>query len=99
VRAANGYIDHQAPWVLKKDDPERMRTVLYSLAEVIRHLAILAQPFMPDGAASMLDQVGVDAGKREFGHLGPEGALIAGTALPKPEAIFPRYVKDESSLC
>jgi methionyl-tRNA synthetase len=97
VRAANGFIDHQAPWALKKDDPERMRTVLYLLAEVIRHLAILAQPFMPDGAARMLDQVGVVAGKREFGHLGPEGALIAGTALPKPEAIFPRYVKDESS--
>ena len=97
VRAANGYIDHQAPWALKKDEPERMRTVLYLLAEVIRHLAILAQPFMPDGAARMLDQVGVDAGKREFGDLGPEGALIAGTALPKPEAIFPRYVEDEAS--
>ena len=42
--AANRYVDEQAPWALKKTDPARMATVLYVLAETIRHLAILAQP-------------------------------------------------------
>jgi len=97
VRAANAYVDHQAPWALRKNDPERMGTVLYVLAEVIRHLALLAQPFMPDAAARLLDQVGVDAGKREFTDLSPAAALQAGTVLPKPEALFPRYAEDEVS--
>ena len=97
VRAANAYVDHQAPWALAKNDLERMATVLYTLAEVIRHLAILAQPFMPGAAARLLDQVGVDKGKRAFADLGPEGALVAGTALPKPEALFPRFAEDEAS--
>src|SRR5690606_36428802 len=41
VTAANGYIDVQAPWTLKKTDPARMNTVLYVLTEVIRCLGIL----------------------------------------------------------
>ncbi len=39
-------------------DPARMGTVLYTLAETIRHLAILVQPFVPDAAAKLLDQLG-----------------------------------------
>ena len=57
IRAANAYVDHQAPWKLRKEDPDRMATVLYVLAETIRRLAILTQPFMPDTSAGMLDQL------------------------------------------
>ena len=94
VRAANAYTDHQAPWALRKTDPERMGTVLYVLAEVIRHLAILTQPFVPTAAASLLDQLAVAPDARDFAALGPDGALTAGTALPKPEGVFPRIVED-----
>ena len=48
VTNANGYIDAQAPWGLKKTDPARMATVLYVLAETIRCLGLIVQPFMPD---------------------------------------------------
>jgi methionyl-tRNA synthetase len=91
VRAANAYVDHQAPWVLRKDDPERMATVLYVLAECLRHLAILTQPFVPDASARLLDQLAVPAGARDFSHLGPRHALAQATALPRPEGIFPRW--------
>jgi len=90
VRAANGYVDHQAPWALRKTDLDRMRTVLYVLAETIRHLAVLIQPFMPSSADRMLDQLAIGEGNRAFADLGPAGALIPGTALPKPEGVFPR---------
>ncbi len=95
IRAANGYVDRQAPWKLKNDDPERMKTVLYALAETIRHMAILLQPFMPDSCARMLDQLGVKEGNRAFQHLGAGNALAPGTVLPKPEGVFPRYVEDD----
>jgi methionyl-tRNA synthetase len=94
VGQANRYVDEQAPWALKKTDPKRMETVLYVLAEAIRHLAILAQPVMPGSAARMLDLLGVPADALDFASLGPAGALKAGTALPKPEGIFPRYVEE-----
>ena len=93
VSAANVYVDAQAPWELRKNDPARMATVLYVLAETLRHLAILAQPFMPDAMARMLDQLAVPEAERTFAKLGPDHALQPGTALPKPEGVFPRLVE------
>jgi methionyl-tRNA synthetase len=95
VGDANRYVDAQAPWALKKTDPERMATVLYVLAEVIRHLAILAQPVVPDAAARMLDQLAVAADQRGFAALDVAGMLSPGTALPKPQGVFPRYAGPE----
>lgn len=94
---ANRYVDEQAPWALKKTDPARMATVLYVLAETVRHLAILTQPFMPDASARILDQLQQDAGARGFDRLGLSGALVAGTALPVPQGVFPRYVEESPS--
>ena len=51
VRAGNVYVDKQAPWTLRKTDLARMNTVLYVLAEVTRHVALLMQPFVPTAAA------------------------------------------------
>ena len=56
--AANRYIDVQAPWALKKSDPDRMRTVLYVLIEVLRHLALYSQPVTPRIGAALLEQLG-----------------------------------------
>ncbi|MEE9317199.1 MAG: methionine--tRNA ligase [Rhodospirillales bacterium] len=97
VRAANAYVDQEAPWKLAKEDTERMGTVLYVLAETIRHLAVLTQPFMPDASARILDQLAVPEDGRTFEHLGPEHALKEGTQLPAPEGVFPRYENDEKA--
>lgn len=93
VGAANRYVDEQAPWALRKTDPERMATVLWVLAETIRHLAVLVQPIMPESAARILDQLGVPEDRRSFAVLTPAHALVPGTVLPKPEGVFPRYVE------
>jgi methionyl-tRNA synthetase len=89
IRAANAYIDHQAPWALKKTDVVRMGGVLRVLAEVIRAVATVLQPFMPDSMARMLDQLAVPAEAR-----GLDGSLTDGSVLPAPQGIFPRYVDD-----
>ena len=94
IAEANRYVDTQAPWALRKSDPERMATVLWVLAETIRRLAILTQPFMPDASARILDQLAQPLELRSFAALDDKGALVAGTALPKPEGVFPRLVED-----
>ena len=91
VREANAYVDKQAPWALRKTDPARMNTVLWVLAEVVRHIAILMQPFVPGSAAKMLDQLAVPEDARTFKHLTKAHALKGGTALPTPQGVFPRY--------
>jgi methionyl-tRNA synthetase len=97
VADANGYVDRQAPWALRKTDPPRMRTVLYVLADVIRHLAILAQPFVPEAAGRMLDQLAVPIDRRTFASLADRAAALApGTPLPQPVGVFPRYVEPDA---
>jgi len=95
IRAANAYVDAQAPWKLRKEDPARMATVLYVLAECIRMLALLTQPFMPDASAKLLDQLAVGADARDFAAFGQ--ALAAGTELPKPQGVFPRFTEEEEA--
>ncbi|HLF59183.1 MAG TPA: methionine--tRNA ligase [Alphaproteobacteria bacterium] len=92
IRAGNRYVDEQAPWALKKTDMARMGTVLYSLAETIRQVAILTQPFMPESSAKILDQLAVPQDARTLAHIGSEYRLEAGTPLPAPVGVFPRYV-------
>jgi len=93
VGEANRYVDEQAPWALSRSDPRRMRTVLYTLAETLRHLAILVQPFVPGAARKLLDQLAVPQTARDFVSL-VEAPLAPETQLPKPEAIFPRFVEE-----
>ncbi len=92
IGEANRYVDAQAPWTLRRRDPKRAATVLWTLAETIRHLAILTRPFMPASSARILDLLAVPAAERDFRALGPGGrTLRPGTALPEPTPVFPRH--------
>ncbi|BAK83117.1 methionine--tRNA ligase [Komagataeibacter medellinensis] len=95
IRACNAYIDHQAPWKLKKTDAARMGDVLRVLADALRIIATVLQPYMPGSMDKMLTQLGVEAGERDFAALAT--ALPAGRVLPAPQGIFPRYVEPEAS--
>jgi methionyl-tRNA synthetase len=92
IRAANSYIDRQAPWALRKTDPVRMEAVLRVLADVVRGVATVLQPFMPGSMAAMLDQLGVPPGARGLDTLATP--LAAGIVLPPPQGVFPRFVEE-----
>ncbi len=95
VAEANRYVDEQAPWALRRTDPTRMGTVLYTLAEVLRHLGIVTQPFVPDAAGMLLDQLAVPQEARRFADLADK--LPPGRQLPAPSGIFPRFVEAEAA--
>jgi methionyl-tRNA synthetase len=93
VAEANRYFAGEAPWALAKTDPPRQRTVLYVTAEVVRQIAILAQPVMPESSAKLLDSLGIPADARDFASLGGATRIEPGTRLPSPVGIFPRYIE------
>ncbi len=96
VSETDRYFAGQEPWALKKTDPERMGTVLYVTAEVVRQIAILLQPYMPGSSAKLLDLVAAPADKRDFSALGEGGRLVPGTAIEAPMPVFPRYIAPEA---
>ncbi len=97
VADANRYFAAEAPWALAKTDPARQHTVLYVTAEVIRQIAILAQPFVPASAGKLLDLLAVPADERNFARLGGGHRLASGVNLPTPVAVFPRYIDPEAA--
>lgn len=97
VNAANVYIDVEAPWSLKKTDTVRMGTVLYVLTEVIRCLALIVQPVMPESSAKMLDQLFVEKNARGFEALSSVHAIKAGTVIDQPQGVFPRLVEEKAA--
>ncbi|MBB2991015.1 methionyl-tRNA synthetase [Mycolicibacterium iranicum] len=87
--AANRYFSAQEPWVLRKSDPDRFATVLYTTLEVVRITTLLSQPVMPTATATLLDLLGQPVDDRTFAAVGTR--LVPGTALPAPSGVFPRY--------
>jgi len=93
VAEANRYFAGQEPWALKKTDPARVETVLWTTAELLRRIGILCQPFVPGSAAKLLDLLAVPEGERTFADVGDTKGLVSGTSLPAPAPVFPRYVE------
>src|SRR4029453_1900690 len=87
VAEADRYFAGEAPWALAKTDPARQKTVLYVTVEVVRQIAILAQPAMPAACAKLLDSLGIPSGSRNFADLGSR--IASGVQLPAPVGVFP----------
>jgi methionyl-tRNA synthetase len=97
VAEANRYFASQEPWTLRKQDPARMATVLYVTAEVLRAIGIMALPYVPKAAGKLLDLLTVAGDERVFARVGGDHRIIAGTPLPAPQPIFPRYIEPEAA--
>ena len=62
VFACNAYIDAQAPWALRKTDPERMAAVLGTLVAAVRELTRAIAPIMPASADKLLSFINAGEG-------------------------------------
>ncbi|WDR05809.1 methionine--tRNA ligase [Devosia rhodophyticola] len=96
LTAANNYFAGQEPWALKKTDTDRMGTVLYVTAEVIRRLAIPMQAFTPNSAGKILDTLAVSSTERLIAHAGDANMLQSGASLPTPQPIFARLERTKA---
>jgi methionyl-tRNA synthetase len=95
VGDANRYFAAEEPWAKRKSDPVQMATILYVTAEVLRSVAILAQPFVPGAMAKLLDSLGVPAEARALALAESTDSAAAGRVVPPPRPIFPRYIEPE----
>ncbi|MGV3552918.1 methionine--tRNA ligase [Rhizobium sp.] len=92
---ANAYFAAQAPFRMVKEDDARdmvrAGTILYVVAEVVRQIGILLQPYVPTSASKLLDLLKIAEAERDFAHLGEAGRLKSGITLDPPVGVFPRY--------
>ncbi|QST00118.1 methionine--tRNA ligase [Pontibacillus sp. ALD_SL1] len=100
VSRTNKYIDETTPWVLAKDEAkkDRLGNVMAHLAESLRHIAVMLQPFMTRTPKLMLEQLGIEDDRfAEWGSLDNLGMIPAGTKVQKGQPIFPRLETEEET--
>ena len=90
-KRCNKYIDETEPWVLAKDEAkkDRLATVLYNLVESITIGASLLEPYMPNTAAKIVEQLNTEL--RSFEEVSKFGLYPSGNKVTdKPEILFAR---------
>ena len=90
ISALNKYFSDQKPWELRKTNPERMNTVLYTTIENIRKIAIVLQPVMPDSSRNILDLLDIDINKRTFRDITNKDSAIQNNTIGTLSPIFPK---------
>ena len=92
VSRANKYLEETAPWSLAKNgQTERLNTVLYNVAEVLRLATIMATPFMPGLPGRVWPQLGIqDKPELQAWNSLSWGLLPAGTPVKRGDVLFPR---------
>ena len=90
LAAANGYLERTAPWkAAKAGDLERVGTILYTTAEVVRLAGVLLAPVMPERSAELLRGLGWQPGELSREHL-HWGVLPPGSQVNPGEPLFPK---------
>lgn len=97
VTRANQYVEATAPWRLARQEStdteasRRLDTVLYTLAETLRLLAVHLSPFLPTAAATMSQDLGqTDTAPQRFSKVTAWGQLTPGSMVAPARPIFPR---------
>jgi methionyl-tRNA synthetase len=93
ISRTNKYIDETQPWVLAKDENERekLASVMTHLAESLRYVSILLQPFMTETPKRIWMQLGLEEGNSTaWESLYQFGATIGGKTVQKGTPLFPR---------
>lgn len=101
IRRANKYIDETMPWVLAKElsKRQRLKTVLYNLAEVLRIISVHISPFMPNTPAKIREQLGItDEADTTWESVKTWGVLKPGVRVNKKEIIFPRVEEPKEEM-
>jgi methionyl-tRNA synthetase len=99
VSRTNKYIDEAAPWALAKqpEGQERLRTVLYTMAEAIRLVAVYLAPFLVETPQKIWAQLGLENAAGDYAAITQWGGLTPGIRVQKGNPIFPRIEPEKAA--
>jgi methionyl-tRNA synthetase len=100
INEANKYVNDTKPWELAKTNEKELQIVLYNLAEAIRVIAILTEPFIPETSNKIFQSLGIKTKETlkdiKFGKIVDNKIKKSGYLFTKIEEIEKEKPKKEN---
>ena len=91
---ANKYFNDSEPWSLKKKDPERMHTILYTIVEQIKNISILLNPIIPISTKKVLDTINLSDKDISIDNIKKDNILNCNLELNSLDILFKKIEDD-----
>jgi methionyl-tRNA synthetase len=92
IGRSNKYIDETQPWILARNeaDRDRLSAVLFNLADALRVISILIEPFMPGTSKKLQETLGLDDSAVLTWEASHQTGLYNARLVRKGTPLFPR---------
>ena len=91
---ANKYFNDSEPWVLKKNDPERMNAIIYTISEQIKNISILLNPIIPLSTIKVLDAINLSDKDISIDNINKDGVIDFNLELKSLDILFKKVEND-----
>ena len=91
---ANKYFNDSEPWSLKKTNPDRMKTILFTIVQQIKNISILLNPIIPNSTSKVLDMINVSSEKINIDDIKNDNILNHENELKNLEILFNKIEND-----
>jgi methionyl-tRNA synthetase len=97
-RIGNQYLNTKEPWNLMKTDKERAGTIFYVTAQVVKAIAVVSEPFMPQTAQQLWQSLNLSGTVQESNWNDALKPIEAGHKIAKSTPLFHKIDSDEAKL-
>jgi methionyl-tRNA synthetase len=97
-RIGNQYLNTKEPWNLMKTDKERAGTIFYVAAQVVKAIAVVSEPFIPQTAQQLWQTLNLEGNVEKSSWSEALKPLVAGHKIVKPTPLFHKIDSDEAKL-
>ncbi len=91
---ANKYFNDSEPWSHKKNNPERMNTILYTVSEQIKNISILLSPIIPYSSKKVLDTMNLPKDNLQIKNILNENVFNHNKELNEIDILFRKIEND-----
>ena len=91
---ANKYFNDSEPWAVKKKDPDRMKTILFTIVQQIKNISILLNPIIPDATNKVLSIMNFSSENVKINKINDDNYLNHDKEIDNLEILFNKIDND-----
>ena len=91
---ANKYFNDSEPWSVKKKDPDRMKTILFTIVQQIKNISILLNPIIPNATNKVFSIINFPKDNIKIDKINDDNFLNHDKELNNLEILFNKIEND-----